>query len=449
MDRTPVTWDALNEAAAYHDPEQFGGFATLVKPPQGRAEHRNWPEWTFVPVVTLLSADRSAQDAYISQAVFRGRDRAAVNVWSVQVVWVDLDTYNVPELAWLAPQQRAARVLRFCQAEGIPAPSRIIDTGRGLALKWVLTKPLPLPALVRWKRVQNQLCSLFSRMGGDAKAKDIGRVLRLVGTTNTKVDRIVSILHDDPEARYRFDDLAEQVLPVARDIIRAHRRRHRQPTLFGPETGRRDSETGRRPVRGFSDRELAWHRLEDLRALTRLRGEQLAGYQMHMIFWQINFLALSGATSQGRLWNEAQSLAAQFAPGCRLRQSDIGTVLRKAKAHEQGERVEYAGKTYPTLYTPTNQTLIDQFRISEHEQAQLRTIISPELALERRRTRDINRRREERGSTDRATYLESSRNEELRARVKQLRSQGLSLRKIGKEVGISHVRVSKLLKQGC
>ena len=41
-----------------------------------------------------------------------------------------------------------------------------------------------------------------------------------------------------------------------------------------------------------------------------------------------------------------------------------------------GEVVEHGGRVYPRMYTPTNQYLLDTFRIEPAEERQMRTIIS-------------------------------------------------------------------------
>lgn len=440
--------DALSEASNYHAPHDLGQFSLLTRGSDGSREQRSYPLWAFAPIVELVVADKSV-DTFISQGEF-WRGRRVVNLRQISVVWVDVDTYRAG-LAHLSPEQQAAHVLRYCHGEGIPEPSLIISSGRGLYVKWVLTKPIPRAALPRWNRVQAELVAALSPLGADPAAKDASRVLRLVDTTNSKADKPVRVLHA-PSSNgknlntYGFDALAAAVLPVAREIIADRKKRsHRQLSLVPNAT-----EAPQQLVHRWSDKQLNWDRLEDLRKLVALRGGRVPeGQRMQMIFLQMNYLALSKPTSDGQLWNEAQSLAAEIAPGFGMRRSDLSTVLRKAKAHANGEKVEYGGKLRSPLYTHKNATLIDLLDVTDTEQRQLRTIISPELALERRHTRDTKRKTAERraaGALDRATYLQASTNELLRARVSLLASQGLSQRKIAAEVGVSQQRVGKLLK---
>jgi len=41
-----------------------------------------------------------------------------------------------------------------------------------------------------------------------------------------------------------------------------------------------------------------------------------------------------------------------------------------------GEMIEFQGRTYPKLYTPKNQTIIEIFQITPMEERKMRTIIS-------------------------------------------------------------------------
>lgn len=97
-------------------------------------------------------------------------------------------------------------------------------------------------------------------------------MLRLVNTVNTKsgnVCRVVHVAHgpDGEPVRYGFEYMAEALLPVARwDIEQQRRDRAERRQLKLMPGGKSDN------LRGFSGRQLAWDRLEDLRTLAKLRG---------------------------------------------------------------------------------------------------------------------------------------------------------------------------------
>lgn len=114
---------------------------------------------------------------------------------------------------------------------------------------------------------------------------------------------------------------------------------------------------------------------------------------MRYLFWQLNFLLLSGATNSGLMYHEAAALANNIDPRWNHTSSELSTLYAKAKAYEAGERVEFAGQKFTPLYTPRNDKLIELFQITDAEQTMLRTIISSAEARERDRQRDEGRRR--------------------------------------------------------
>lgn len=242
-------------------------------------------------------------------------------------------------------------------------------------------------------------------------AKDASRVLRTVETVNSKSGEVCRVVHvqtgtDGQPIRYNFEYLAETLLPAARWTIEQQRqeqaesRTKKKPFLLVPG-GKADN------LRGFSGRQLAWDRLEDLRKLAELRGGVGEGSRMQHLFWRLNFLLLSGATNSKQMYHEAAALARELDPQWNSRSKELMTLFSKAKAYESGEKVTFGGKEYTPLYTPKNDTLINLFRITAEEQRQLKTIVSQAEAAERHRKREEARRRAA-GAVDRETYEQSS-----------------------------------------
>ena len=161
---------------------------------------------------------------------------------------------------------------------------------------------------------------------------------------------------DGQPVRYNFEYLAEVLLPVARWDIekqkqqRDERERRKQLRLI--DGGKSDN------LRGFSGRQLAWHRLEDLRTLMTLRGGVAEGDRMRHLHWQLNFLLLSGATNSRLMYYEAATLARAIDGAWGHNSKELMTLYSKAKQFEAGQKVSFGGKEYPALYTPRNDTLI-------------------------------------------------------------------------------------------
>jgi hypothetical protein len=117
------------------------------------------------------------------------------------------------------------------------------------------------------------------------------------------------------------------------------------------------------------------------------------------------------------------------------------TLYSKAKAFEAGEKVEFNGKKYSPLYTPSNDNLISLFEITDQEQRQLKTIISKGLAAERHRDRERDRRKAA-GAIAREIYeLEAKKKAE---KAWNLRKEGQSWGAVGEALGISSDAARKL-----
>ncbi|WP_108773853.1 helix-turn-helix domain-containing protein, partial [Xanthomonas fragariae] len=308
--------------------------------------------------------------------------------------------------------------------------------------KWLLDGTIPRQALPRWNACQRYLVDRLAGLGADPQAKDASRVLRLVDTVNTKSGNVCRVVHiedgqDGEPVRYGFEYLAEMLLPVARWTVEQQRRdrtERRQLKLL--PGGKSDN------LRGFSGRQLAWDRLEDLRKLAELRGGVREGERMQHLFWRLNFLLLSGATHSGQMYHEAAALAGELDARWNYRSKELMTLYSKAKAYEAGEKVSFGGKEFAPLYTPKNDTLLNLFQITQEEQRQLRTIIGRDMALERDRKRHEARRRAA-GATDRETFLGAA--EDRRVQAQALRADGLSIRAIAARMGVSKTAVGRYL----
>jgi len=315
-------------------------------------------------------------------------------------------------------------------------------------VKWLFDRPLPRAALPRWNAVQKQLVASLERFGADPGARDASRLLRLVDTINTRSGERVRVLWVNESQgdirQYGFEYLTECILPVDRDIIRKERearekRRESLQLLQGGKTGN---------LRAFSGRQLAWDRLEDLRTLAKLRDWIKTGiphgYRSKYIHWCLNFLLLSGAVHSSQLFHEAQALVREVCPDFTKEvRSVLSTLYRKAQAYEAGEKVEFNGRQYPSLYTPRNSTLMGLFDITDEEVRRLKTIVTKEEAQSRHAERE-RLRRQCSGAMDRSTYLETA--EQRRARARLLRAKGYSVREIAMEIGVSKSQVQRYLE---
>lgn len=431
-------FDPDEEAKSYHDAGRWGYFSLLT----GQGSARKQDSYKLAVMPTVLSMVDPTRDTWLSQAEFDRACRRIVHLLRIGLLFADLDTYRLPWAQGRTPEQLAAAVLHHCADEGLPRPSLLVYSGRGIQAKWLLDGTIPRQALPRWNACQRYLVDRLASLGADPMAKDASRVLRLVNTVNTKSGNVCRVVHVEPgpdgePVRYGFEYMAEALLPVARWDIEQQRRDRAERRQFKLLPGGKSDNLHR-----FSGRQLAWDRLEDLRKLAELRGGVQEGERMQHLFWQLNFLVLSGATNSSLMYHEAAALARVIDPSWGYNSKELMTLYGKAKAFEAGEKVTFGGRQFPPLYTPKNDSLISLFRITDDEQRQLRTLISRDMAAERHRKRDEARRRAA-GAVDRETFLEAA--QERRREAQALRGEGLSVRAIAARMGVSKTAVGRYL----
>src|SRR5262249_23164372 len=145
--------------------------------------------------------------------------------------FADCETYK-SDFADLKPEQQAQALLLHCEETGLPRPSLINHSGRGLHVKWLLDSPLPGQALPRWNAVQTAFNKSLTPFDVDRAARDGSRCLRLVGSVNPRSGQVARTVwadeRDGSPARWDFDTLATEVLPFTRVEWQAKQKQRRE-----------------------------------------------------------------------------------------------------------------------------------------------------------------------------------------------------------------------------
>lgn len=450
-----------SEPDQYHDVSARDGtafFAMLTSTPDNQGRRQLCYPVSAMPLV-LRELDRHT-NTWISQAEFYTWTRRLVHFKQVGLCWVDIDSYKVPGLVNKTPDELLAVLLRTCENVGLPDPSIVVFSGRGLQVKWLLDGALPRAALPRWNLVQRELCHRLGAIGGDPKASDGSRVLRLVNTVNTASGEMVCVIYD-PLHKYSFDKLADSVLPLSRAQIQELRHLRQvaaagqQFKLYegGQATAPKDRPRGHLSVvdsskanlRPFVASQLAWDRLGDLDKLARLRQYTHGapdGHRDTFVFLGAVLLAWS-CVQVPKFTQEVAALADKYAPHWskeRVRQCVSGVVARMAR-FRAGERVEYDGKRFDPRYRFGNAKLQDWLEITSAEERELATIISKPEKARRHRETELKRSREA-GAVPRATYEANA--EQKRATGRLMRAQGGAWATIAAAVGYKNAETARI-----
>ena len=147
-------------------------------------------------------------DVYFSQNTFYKPARKIEHIRQLRALYVDVDCY----LLNFDPEWVIASMTMELFRTKMPEPNFIIFSGRGLVLVWLI-EPVPPQALPLWQAVENYLVRQLRAFGGDVKASDAARILRLAGTVNSKSHEPVFVQYRHSE-RHVLRDIEREYLGV-------------------------------------------------------------------------------------------------------------------------------------------------------------------------------------------------------------------------------------------
>lgn len=449
---------ALAQQKELFEPEQYlqnhsgKAFFSLLtaKPGSSYKSQRSFPVDSMHAVLQALRSDYDGRDTWISQAEFYAACRRLVCLSKIGLMFTDLDTYKVGLTQ--TPEKQTEMLLRHCEKVGLPEPSIVVFSGRGLQAKWLLDGPLPQRALPRWNALQDAINAKLQDFGADAKALDASRVLRLVQTVNSRSGELVRVTHYNVDV-YSFDKLAKGLLPYGRELGQQYDQLDLaiddggSVILLRPDAGEQSHKQWRNHseakntvgLRQFFGFQLAWDRLADLRTLAKLRiqkdGQVPDGQRNLFVFLAAVFLT-QALVDQGRIYDELRVLAAEFVPSWTNSHvlASASAALKRLKQHIAGQTVDFNGFEVSPRYRFKNETLVSArwLAITSDEEKLLLTVIS-ESESKRRHAERSRESRAAAGAISRAAYESNA--EQKRATARLMRAAGSSWSEVASAVG--------------
>lgn len=324
--------------------------------------HKLRPDDAHIPA--LLAAQAGQPDRYITPNEFHAW-RLVRHLKSLRACYVDVDLKN---------GQDSQVVLALILSElSIPKPSAVVLSGRGLHLYWFI-EPVPSQALPVWQRVQDTLIELLKPYGGDPAARDCARVLRLVGSVNSKNGETVRGVVYDPSP-YTFRHLCDEVLGE----------RAARPSAIVRDVNVERARRGQRTRTGsIYDR---WHLVyRDLLAIAEhhFLGGVPDGYRDKWLF--LSGVALSWFAHPDVMQVELEKQARVWTPGLTMREvrSAIEPSLTRARLAADEQLVKWGDELVDPRYRFRRETLFEWMQgcIPSDLAPQLRAIVSKETKAE-------------------------------------------------------------------
>lgn len=374
------------------------------------SKNPNYSQWHYKKEEILDKTEEIVNgiNDYISQNTFYKPQRRIENIKELRAVYIDIDCYN--------SKYTKDAVQYFLEHDlygyKIPRPNYLIDSGRGLYYI-VLIKPVPSMALPLWYAVQRYLFNTLKEFGADANALDPTRVLRIVGTMNSKSGTSVKVL-DEYDYEYSLREIQEEYLP---------------------EISPKKTKSKGRPkkmVSLFTEYSLYYARLMDISKICELRNYDVEGHREVILF----------------LYRYYSACFTEDAEEALIRALELNSMFTKPLPENEVIRdTKSATKAYENkLYKYTNTKLIQILDITLDEQQYLRTIISGKekyrRSAEDKKSKQRAKRRNKNGLTKKQQELE-----DLRLEIDKLNKEGLNNTQISKKLNIDRAKVRRLLKK--
>lgn len=374
------------------------------------SKNPNYSQWHYKKEELLDKTEEIVNgiNDYISQNTFYKPQRRIENIKELRAVYIDIDCYN--------SKYTKDAVQYFLEHDlygyKIPRPNYLIDSGRGLYYI-VLIKPVPSMALPLWYAVQRYLFNTLKEFGADANALDPTRVLRIVGTMNSKSGTSVKVL-DEYDYEYSLREIQEEYLP---------------------EISPKKTKSKGRPkkmVSLFTEYSLYYARLMDISKICELRNYDVEGNREVILFLYRYYSACFTEDAEEAL-RRALELNSMF-----TKPLPENEVIRDTKS---------ATKAYENkLYKYTNTRLIQILDITLDEQQYLKTIISGKEKYRRSAEEQKEKKKAKRRNENGLTKREQCKIDNINV-VKELYDKGYKQVQIVRELGLSKGRVSQIIKE--
>lgn len=232
--------DTITDArlVQHADADGWRGYATLNRRQDVSArmiEFRFPVERMPWVIDQALRAHRGTHDLYIAQHSYTVDRRSTATLLSLNVAHVDLDVYK-SDWAWAGHSMDTVltALLKRFDEWSVPHPTYVVDSGRGLQLKWIWNAPLSPKSVPRWQAAHRHLVTeVLHGFEADIKAILPTQIMRLVGSKNLASGRGVSICWVDggdlsSPVTHEFDAWCDAVLPFTRAEVREFRQRMEQ-----------------------------------------------------------------------------------------------------------------------------------------------------------------------------------------------------------------------------
>ena len=368
-------------------------------------DENGYSQWHY-KYKELKETDLTEENIYITLNTFFKPYRRLECIKELNALFIDLDYYKTK----FTKEQIIMNLEENYFNKTIPATNYILDSGRGLALIWLINK-VPSKALPLWKAIEEYLYNKLKEFGADRQALDATRILRVPGSINSKSKTVVSII-DEYDYIYDLREIQKEFLP---------------------ELKPKEKKKGRSKKINYiyRERSLYYARIQDITKLCELREYDLKGHREIILFLYRYYLCSFTEDVQKALEDVLELNSMFIAP---LKENEVIRATRSAEKCYLDKNKEYKYK---------NDTLIELLEITEYEETKMSTIIS------KRRNNEYNKKKYQEKLKEEGKLSKKEEVKVRREKIKDLLAEGLSqkeiysLLKISKRTCVNDVKFLK------
>ena len=372
-------------------------------------DENGYSQWHY-KYKELKETDLTEENIYITLNTFFKPYRRLECIKELNALFIDLDYYKTK----FTKEQIIMNLEENYFNKTIPATNYILDSGRGLALIWLINK-VPSKALPLWKAIEEYLYNQLKEFGADRQALDATRILRVPGSINSKSKTVVSII-DEYDYIYDLREIQKEYLP---------------------ELKPKEKKKGRPKKVNYvyRERSLYFARIQDITKLCELREYDLRGHREIILFLYRYYLCSFTEDVQKALEDVLELNSMFIYP---LKENEVIRATRSAEKCYLDKNKEYKYK---------NDTLIELLEITEYEETKMSTIISKNEY--KRRNNEYNKKKYQEKLKEEGKLSKKEEVKVRREKIKDLLAEGLSqkeiysLLKISKRTCVNDVKFLK------
>lgn len=316
--------------------------------------------------------------------------KAQWNLAYLQALWVDLDFYTKAAFKHGTPRGMLPLVLDRIRDLGLPWPSYIMSSGKGLFAVWLhdRMKPSYLPV---WKAMQKRLNDAFVDMGRDIQAMPVTQHFRVPGSTNDgRAVEVIWPAYVDQVTRYDFDTLRDEILPYTPEQVREHRKaKARKKSERVAKAEAREAEGGPTPRKPSIKLTRATFARAVSRDLERLFEDRFQGHPVPEGERDTWLYALTTAAAWVLTPDELRQEVKRLAPLCGLAPGRaltlMGSVLRNARRAASGATSTYKRRAVDPRYRTNPRKFVDLFGVTVGDAIRLDLRVIVPLSVKRDR----------------------------------------------------------------